>query len=518
MAAAGTFDDLAKVYISVDIIWTVALLVGSILLVLNRHEQCIRIRNLPLALAAVACLHIYWILCMAAYAMGTAYPCEVEYWVMSVYLPLGIALFQMNSMQLLSVSGIQEKMLLTAYQPYTPPISTRRKSRQYLLRLKHMNPLQRTEVGIAIGLAAQLIVSLTVYLTSRKFNSFGTFSGPVSPDECRRGPEIPSILWQLFWSWLFGPWILWKIRNIHDIHHWRLQITCCVIAALPGSPLWFAALHSTSSTWASINRYWVPPLWFTPGIIAMEAVTIFLPLYELVGVRKQRDRMFGEMQAWNEKKAEAESDSHTSGSHSQFTRLHELYSIKALERCLEEDSSALLHFAAAKEFSGENIIFLTYVRDWKAAWERINTSMPDYDWHRDPHNHRLHFFRIAVEIYAACVDLKTADFPINIESRTYTDLVSLFGETLQGSGHRMSRGGAPGMEEDTRVLCLDEYLDRTQTIMHIEPRLPDSVAVPHAFGAAAFDEAQKSILSLVFTNTWPKFLDSSNDGLSITSK
>lgn len=155
MAAAGIFDDLAKFYMSVDIIWTAALLVGAVLLVLNRREQCIRIRNLPLALGSVACLHIYWILCMAAYSMGAAYPCGVEYWIMSVYLPLGIALFQANSMQLLSVSGIQEKMLHTAYQPYTP----RPKSRQYLLRLKQMSLVQRTELGIAIGMAAQVSAS-----------------------------------------------------------------------------------------------------------------------------------------------------------------------------------------------------------------------------------------------------------------------------------------------------------------------------------------------------------------------
>lgn len=24
--------------------------------------------------------------------------------------------------------------------------------------------------------------------------------------------------------------MLWKIRNIHDVHHWRLQITICLIA------------------------------------------------------------------------------------------------------------------------------------------------------------------------------------------------------------------------------------------------------------------------------------------------
>ncbi|KNG86218.1 integral membrane protein [Aspergillus nomiae NRRL 13137] len=518
----GIFDSLGKFYVSVAIVWTVALLVGSVFLVINRHEQCIRIRNLPLALSAVLCLHIYWILCMLAYTMAGAYPCGVEYWIMSIYLPLGIALFQANSMQLLSVSGIQEKMLHTAHQPQKSSRGPGSKCpSQYWRQWKEMNLVHRTEVAIAVGMAVQLCLSLSVYLASRKFHGFGSFSERGSLAECRRGPEwqdslIPSILWQLFWSWIFAPCILWKIRKIRDIHHWRLQITLCVIAALPGSPLWFIALNSTSEPWTTINRHWVPALWFTPGIVAMEGVTVFFPFYELVVSRKQRDRILGAIAAWNEKKVnDSESDSGTSRSQAGSSRMNELYSIKALEKCLADDSHALLHFAAAKEFSGENIIFLNYVRDWKASWARINASNPEYDWTRDPQYHRLHFFKIAVEIYSACVNLKTAEFPINVESRIYSDLTAMFGDAVQCSGRRVSRGTATHMEEDTRALCLDENPYVSQSIMHIKSRVPDSVAVPVNFGISSFDEAQKSILTLVFTNTWPKFIDSSSDDLSI---
>ena len=248
----------------------------------------------------------------------------------------------------------------------------------------------------------------------------------------------------------------------------------------------------------------------------MEGVTVFFPFYELVVSRKQRDRILGEIRAWNEKKGtDSESDSGTSRSQAGSSRLPELYSIKALEKCLSEDSHALLHFAAAKEFSGENIIFLNYVRDWKATWTSINASNPEYDWGRDPQYHRLHFFKIAVEIYSACVNLKTAEFPINVESRIYSDLTKMFGEAVQSFGRRMSRGAATHMEEDTRALCLDENPYVSQSIMHIKSRVPDSVMVPPDFGISAFDEAQKSILALVFTNTWPKFIDSSSDDLSI---
>ncbi|KAA8642758.1 uncharacterized protein ATNIH1004_009510 [Aspergillus tanneri] len=418
--SGGIFDSLAKFYVSIAIIWTVALLAGAVFLIINRREQCVRIRNLPLALSAVSCLHVYWILCMVAYSMGTAYPCAVEYWVMSVYLPLGIALFQANSMQLLNVFGIQEKLLYAAQQSYKPQLSaSARHSSRYLSYWRQMNLVQRTEFGIAVGMGAQLILSLSVYLTSRKFHDFGTFSEAVGPEECRRGPE-----WQ------------------------------------DSRPDGKCALHSSTEAWASVNRYWVPPLWFAPGIITMEAVTIFFPCYEVVSSRWHRDRILGEIEAWNEKKTNAmdESRSGTSRSNSELSRVSELYSLKALEKCLEDDSSALLQFAASKEFSGENIVFLNYVRDWKASWARTTASNPEYDWNRDPRHYRLHFFKVAVEIYTVCVNLKTAEFPINIESRVYSNLTEMFGEAVPVFGQLMTRGAATRREDDTSALCLDEYV------------------------------------------------------------
>ncbi|KAJ5181993.1 hypothetical protein N7449_012140 [Penicillium cf. viridicatum] len=528
---AAIFDSLAKFYVAVAITWTAALLAGSVFLIVNRNEQCVRIRNLRLVLSAVSCLHVFWILCMVSYSMGGKYPCAAEYWIMNIYFPLGIALFQANSMQLLNVFGVQEKLLLTAQQPYRPHfIDPTESSSRYLARWRQLNLVQRTELGIAVGISVQLLVSLSIFLASRKFHGFGTFSEHVSAAECRRGPEwIPSILWQLLWSWVCAPYVLWRIRNIHDIHHWRLQITCCLIAALPGSPMWFAALYSTTDTWAVINRYWVPALWFAPGIMAMEAVTIFFPCYELVVSRAQRDHFLGELQAWNEKKITSGegSGSAPSRTQSEVSRVPEGYSRGALERCLEENSSALLRFAAAKEFSGENILFLNYVRDWKAAWAKIGESSPEYDWNGDSQYHRLYFFKIALEIYALCVDMNLAEFPINIESRIYSDLVEMFGEActyrnlpesyITMAMHRKKLSTVITVEEDTQALCLDAYPHEEQGIMHIESRVPNSVVVPTDFTADAFDEAEKSIKNLVFTNTWPKFIGFSSD-VSIDSK
>jgi hypothetical protein len=154
------WDSLAQFYVSIAIIWTSFLLAGSAYLICNRNVHCIRIRNLPLAISSVSCLHVYWVLCMVAYSMNGRYPCTAEYWIMSIYLPLGIALFQANSMQLLSVYGVQEKLLHAGREPHTvqylsyPESSIRRR-----FNWNKMSLLKRTEMGIAVGMVIQVSVS-----------------------------------------------------------------------------------------------------------------------------------------------------------------------------------------------------------------------------------------------------------------------------------------------------------------------------------------------------------------------
>ena len=40
----------------------------------------------------------------------------------------------------------------------------------------------------------------------------------------------PSIVWQLFWSWIYAPVLLYRVRKIHDVHGWRKQTIACVVA------------------------------------------------------------------------------------------------------------------------------------------------------------------------------------------------------------------------------------------------------------------------------------------------
>ena len=47
-----------------------------------------------------------------------------------------------------------------------------------------------------------------------------------------RHSRLPSIFVQLFWSAVVGPWILWKIRNVNDVHSWAWQTKLAIFAGL----------------------------------------------------------------------------------------------------------------------------------------------------------------------------------------------------------------------------------------------------------------------------------------------
>ena len=109
------WDDLGKFYAGFIISWTVILYAGVIWLTLNRHLAFVKIRNLPLAIAAVSFLHVYLVKIFLAYTTNGHFTCGAEFWIMSIYLPFGIALFQASLVQLRSVFDEQQK-----YLRYTP--------------------------------------------------------------------------------------------------------------------------------------------------------------------------------------------------------------------------------------------------------------------------------------------------------------------------------------------------------------------------------------------------------------
>lgn len=151
-------DGLGITYIAIVIAWTCLLLPAAIFLVRNRHQPYLRMRNIPLAVGAVATLHVYWVLCMIAYVLNGFFPCSTEFWIMSIYLPLGIALFQATNSQLLSVAASQKRFVEGDVCPEPKPAVKEKASiwRKWWEKIKRYNATKNTMTWIAIGMAVQV--------------------------------------------------------------------------------------------------------------------------------------------------------------------------------------------------------------------------------------------------------------------------------------------------------------------------------------------------------------------------
>jgi hypothetical protein len=127
-------------------------------LIINRGLPFLRIRSVPLAISAVALLHVYWVLCLLAYVLNGNFPCATEFWIMSIYLPLGIALFQATNTQLLYVATLQSE-IACADRVFGKP---KHRSagcdgwHRPLAKWKSASATKRTMTCIAIGMTLQV--------------------------------------------------------------------------------------------------------------------------------------------------------------------------------------------------------------------------------------------------------------------------------------------------------------------------------------------------------------------------
>jgi len=148
------WDDLGKFYAGFIILWTVLLYTGVGWLILNRHLAFIKIRNLPLAIAAVSFLHVYLVKILLAYTTNGHFSCGAEFWIMSIYLPFGIALFQASLVELRSVYDQQQKYLRLRWRSEEGKPSERARGlwNYWISRPK----VQKVYFGIGLGMVVQV--------------------------------------------------------------------------------------------------------------------------------------------------------------------------------------------------------------------------------------------------------------------------------------------------------------------------------------------------------------------------
>ena len=165
-------DGVDTVYITIAVVWTFILLLGFYILHRNRHQYFIRMRNVRLGVIATSTIHVYVVIIWLVHALRPRFPCGAEFWIMSIYLPFGIALFQAQNMQLLSVSCAQKELI---HQPrlratLTLPRNVSQAKRQWI----EMPWIRRTYVMIGAGMVVQVLfllnLRLAYVLTSNSFS------------------------------------------------------------------------------------------------------------------------------------------------------------------------------------------------------------------------------------------------------------------------------------------------------------------------------------------------------------
>ncbi|CAL8574073.1 hypothetical protein XPA_000046 [Xanthoria parietina] len=418
------------------VVYTVLLYAACIYLWFQRHHPIVKMRKVGLMLLSVLVIHVFCFMDFSVYTMNGRWPCNVEFWSMSLYLPIGIGLWQAQNQQLIIVSREQTEMSRShrpVFKPLLPPRGRGMGTPSYWFwRLKiwyrTISSQGKYEGFVLFGIIIQFSVSMVIYNISRKFSSYGIVEHPTTPGSCRRGWEwAPSVVWQFLWNYLFGPYLLWKIRTIHDIYHWRLQTIIAIVAGLLGTPLWFAAV--TTDKFARVNQYWLPSMWLAPGMLAMEIVTVAFPIYQILKHKRAARELRQALADFDKKRLKSSHDSVTLdssvGTNSITSKNRgRMYPMKTLDECLAGHHESLQIYSSGQELNGENIIFLTQVLAFRLACQKaINTA---WSCGADFRRARQAIFRKALVIFVTLIHTETASYPINIESSIYNRLQYIF--------------------------------------------------------------------------------------------
>lgn len=147
------WDDLGKLYAAIICLWTLILIFGVTWLILNRRLPHVKIRNLPLAIVSTLFLHIYLVKILLAYTTNGHFLCSAEFWIMSIYLPFGIALFQAYLTQLRSIWEQQQHLVRNDGLRHAIHVGSRASMVERWMRLSR---LKKSYCFIAVGMLVQV--------------------------------------------------------------------------------------------------------------------------------------------------------------------------------------------------------------------------------------------------------------------------------------------------------------------------------------------------------------------------
>ncbi|RDA84355.1 hypothetical protein CP532_2591 [Ophiocordyceps camponoti-leonardi (nom. inval.)] len=564
-------------------IWTAAVVAGVCYLIARRHSPVLRIRGLSLTLAAITLLHLYFISVQCANIWGPLMPGDAEFWIMGTYLPFGIALFHASNSRFLHVAKLQRKYMHRR-NSISSDETVRAGTKGGLVgRFRRLDYTSKVLITVGSGIIIQFLLTLTTYLISRKYHgSWGIPGTGVHGTEMEQKTEMgrgwewfPSVVWQFFWAWIIAPVVLWKARGVHDTQGWRFQTMACAAASLHATPMWLVALYVPAME--PVNVYWLPPQWICLSIILIEIFTIFYPCWQVKRNQTLQQETLETIAMWESHKKNPHHTSarsihtgstvvesmmsgwkSTNGSVKTNDSGESILTMSALEHVLERNPGPLQEFSALRDFSGENIAFLTSVAEWKsslppAVWkknkagrcggkrvgEKKKKNKGDEDMEEEEDQEEeydeivrddqtmelLHErFNRALRIYAAYVGVGDAEFPINISSQQLKKLEAVFegpARTLLGdkpeldssatpfdmTGHHHQKPPPSTASSGTEK---GQHAPNAPQLPALQSFIADRAQywgpIPEGFDETVFDDAEKSIKYLVLTNTWPKFV------------
>ena len=155
--APAAWDKVGIFFISYGSAWTAIVMAGMAFCLYNRHLPSLRVRGLPLSFLAITFLHLYWIMAQITYPVGRTMPAviayDIQYFVMGMWFPLGIALFHAANLRFLRVAKLQKQ--------FTHPDLRRKRGcngskTSWLCRLRNLDYTTKVMSFIATGMVVQV--------------------------------------------------------------------------------------------------------------------------------------------------------------------------------------------------------------------------------------------------------------------------------------------------------------------------------------------------------------------------
>lgn len=247
---------------------------------------------------------------------------------------------------------------------------------------------------------------------------------------------------------------------------------------------------------------------FIPTLVVCQQVLILIPLLDAGKNRATRPTSVSSSSDTDSLTSVSASISEKSPHSILSKELKPKASMQALEFSIEHNLDPLIEWTASREFTAENTIFLREVRNFKKKWSSLRTVTTIQ---------RRQMHTEASLIFFTLINPFTAETPINIEYKIFKKLQAQF-EGMEYDPYMPPRSSSPtdpmSPSERENVVCpWENTLDRPASIessisgASVSSTSSTRSLVPSQFTDEVFDPAFESIKYLVFTNTWPKYVE-----------